>query len=60
MKDNQYNIPGWNTYVKEQHDAARECYMMWIAYGKPRTGVWFDNMRKSRAKFRIDLASLVT
>jgi len=36
------------------------CYMMWIAYGKPRTGVWFDNMRKSRAKFKIDLASLVT
>ena len=25
MKDNRFNIPGWNTYVREAHDAAREC-----------------------------------
>lgn len=55
MKDNQYNIPGWNTYVREAHDAARECYLIWIDYGKPHSGIWFDNMCRSRAKFKLAL-----
>ena len=55
VKENQYNIPGWNTYVREAHDAARECYLLWLEYGKPRSGVWFDNMRRTRAKFKLAL-----
>jgi len=53
--DRQFNIPGWNTYVRERHDAARESYLIWLDLGKPRTGAWYDNMRFSRAKFKLAL-----
>jgi len=55
VKNNQYNIPGWNTFVREAHDTAREWYVMWTDNGKPRYGTWFDNMRRSHAKFKLAL-----
>ena len=36
-----YNIAGWNTYVKEKHDVARDAYLSWICDGKPKTGLYF-------------------
>ena len=56
VRDNLYNnIPGWNTHVKELLDIAREWYLVWRDYGKPRSGVWHENMCKSRAKFKLAL-----
>jgi len=54
--DNSYShIPGWNTHVRELHDIARECYLVWLDNGKPRSGVWHENMCRSRAKFKLAL-----
>jgi len=50
-----FNIPGWNTYVAEKHEAAREAYMAWMDMGKPRSGHYADNMRRTRATFKLAL-----
>ena len=28
-------VPGWNEYVKEQHEPARDAYWLWREMGKP-------------------------
>ena len=34
-----YNhVAGWNDYVKELNDAARESFLLWVDSGKPRQG----------------------
>jgi hypothetical protein len=48
----EYQVPGWNTYVKEHHDVARSAYLWWHSNGKPRQGPIFDEMRFARAKFK--------
>ncbi len=40
-------IPEWNEYVKEYHSIAREMFLTWESYGKPRNGVVFENMKQS-------------
>jgi len=45
-------VPGWDTYCKEIHSIAREHFLEWIANGRPRQGVFFDNMKVSRANFK--------
>ena len=50
-----FNVPGWNTYVKEKHDVAREAYINWASYGKPKIGTLFENMKRSRALFKLAL-----
>ena len=44
---------GWNTYVREKHDVARDAYCSWVAYGKPKYGYAFDCMKKTRAVFKL-------
>ena len=48
-----FNIPGWNTYVKEKHESAREAYLDWLRQGKPKLGFEFDNMKRTRALFKL-------
>jgi len=50
-----FNVPGWNTYVKEKHDVTREAYINWASYGKPKIGTLFENMKRSRALFKLAL-----
>ena len=42
-----FNVPGWNTYVSEKHEIARDAYMVWLDLGKPRHGHYFDDMKKT-------------
>jgi len=49
----QYNIPGWNTYVREKHDVARDAYRSWVSDGKPKYGYAFDCMKRTRAVFKL-------
>ena len=35
-----HNVPGWNDYVKDQHNLARDAFLLWRNSGKPRQGVW--------------------
>lgn len=51
----EFNIPGWNTYVAEKHEAAREAFLVWMDFGKPRFGHYFDNMKKTRGLFKLAL-----
>ena len=48
-------IPGWNDIVREFHDAARDAYKLWLAVGKPRVGLIFNEMKKARAAFKYSL-----
>ena len=48
-------IPGWNEHVKEQHEAAREAFLLWKSSGQPRTGIIWDMMRRARARFKYSL-----
>jgi len=55
VSSSQYSVPGWNTYVREKHDEARSSYLLWLEQGTPRYGVLYDDMRKSRAQFKLAL-----
>lgn len=50
-----FNVPGWNTYVKEKHEAAREAFLVWLDVDKPRFGPYFENMKRTRALFKLAL-----
>jgi len=53
--NNDFNVPGWNTYVCEKHEAAREAYLCWLDARKPKFGLYFDRMKRSRATFKLAL-----
>ena len=46
---------GWNEYCKVAHDHAQTTYLMWRDAGRPRDGLLFDEMKKSRAYFKCVL-----
>ena len=45
-------IPGWNDYVKELHQTARNAFLVWRDQNKPKHGPIFDLMKTSRALFK--------
>ena len=38
-----------------KHDIAREAYLDWLWHGKPKMGILFENMKRSRATFKLAL-----
>lgn len=50
-----FNVPGWNTFVQEKHEAAREAFLAWVGSGRPRFGYYFDAMKRTRALFKLAL-----
>jgi len=49
-------LDGILTLVKtEKHDAARQAYLCWRDSGKPKFGFYFDNMKRTRAVFKLAL-----
>jgi len=52
---NDCNIPGWNDIVGEKHDLAREAFLEWVYFGKPRQGSAFMHMKRTRASFKLAL-----
>ena len=48
-------IPGWNDYVKEAHEQAREAFILWQINNKPRNGPICDLMKTTRAQFKRSL-----
>ena len=51
-KASHHVIPGWNEYVREYHDEARQAYVTWRDMGKPRQGPTFIKMSTSRLQFK--------
>ena len=37
----RHNVPGWNDYVRDKHDSARNAYRDWLIAGKPKFGYIF-------------------
>ena len=54
-KDGFRQIPGWNECCQEVHAIARDAFLTWVANGKPRSGFWHDNMKRTRAQFKLAL-----
>ena len=51
--DSHFNVPGWNAYVRDKHDLAREAYLVWVYDGKPKHGLHFETMKRTRAIFKL-------
>ena len=50
--------PGWNEFVADFHQTARECFLTWVDDGKPKQEIVFDLMKRSRARFKYALRSV--
>ncbi|KAL0810124.1 hypothetical protein ABMA28_010924 [Loxostege sticticalis] len=48
---NKY-VVGWNKYVKPFHSDARTCFRMWVLYGKPKIGIYYEKMKETRKLFK--------
>ena len=48
-------IAGWKEYCSIAHREARSAFLHWVSCGKPRAGVVFDEMRSTRAYFKLTL-----
>ena len=51
-RNNNRVIPGWNDYVKELHQQARNSFLLWRENGSPRNGPLALLMRRTRAHFK--------
>ena len=48
-----YNqVLGWNEVCKEVHSHAKEAFLLWSSNGKPRQGVIFELMEKTKDHFK--------
>ena len=48
-------MPGWNYHVAELHHNARYCYLTRINNSKPRHGPQYEDIKLSRARFKLAL-----
>ena len=48
-------IAGWNDFVADKHDLARDAFKEWVVHGKPKNNFIFENMKKTRAVFKLAL-----
>ena len=51
----EYIVPGFNDYLKDLHDSARNSYMVWKQNGKPRGDDTDMDMRTTRLRFKYAL-----
>lgn len=51
-KNTHKHIPGWNDFVNEVHNKARENYLLWRNEGRPRSGEVYKSMNDSRREFK--------
>ena len=47
--------PGWNEYVQEHHQTARDAFSWWNLNNRPRNGFIYRTMIVSRARFKYAL-----
>lgn len=53
-------IPEWKDVCSDQYQLARDAFRVWVAYGKPRTGSRFQEMKTAKAKFKLLLRECKT
>ena len=54
------HVPGWNEYVKELHNVARDTFLVWKENGKPRFGPIFELKKRSNNRFKYALRYIKT
>ena len=52
---NFVNKPGWSDYVSELYKYSREIRFLWLDNGKPRQGSLFQELNRSKARFKYAL-----
>ena len=52
---NYKQVFGWNEMCKEAHSQARNAFLTWVQASKPRSGLLYNDMRKTRAHFKLSL-----
>ena len=50
-----HNVPGWNDFVKDYHNVARDNFKVWVSHGKPRQCHIYNEMKISRTRFKYTL-----
>ena len=50
-----YIVPAFNAVVKELHTSARNDYIVWRNAGRPRSGTFCSDMRRSKLRFKYAL-----
>ena len=48
-------IPSWNDEVKTLHSVARKYFLLWVAKGRPKSGLIYENMVSSKKEFKYAL-----
>ena len=51
----EYIVPGFNDYLKDLHNSARNSYLIWKQNGKPRGDDTDMDMRATRLRFKYAL-----
>ena len=49
------NKPGWTEYVSDLYKYSREMRQIWLDNGKPRQGALFNELTRSKARFKYAL-----
>lgn len=49
------HVTGWNKHVREYHERARLGFHLWVWYGKPKEGLVYDEMCRTRKDFKSKL-----
>ena len=52
-RNHHRTVLGWNKHVAELPATARSCYVRWRNCGKPHHGLEYDDMKSSRARFKL-------
>ena len=52
VSKNYKNKPGWSDYVSDLYKYTREIRCMWLENGAPRQGHLFDELTRSKARFK--------
>jgi len=54
-KQCKHSLLDWNNFVVEKYTGARDAFLEWVATSKPRQGLSFILMSKTRAAFKVTL-----
>ena len=49
-------LPGWNDYCKDLYADARQKFLKWNSAGRIRSGIDYENMKRTRSLFKEALA----
>jgi len=55
--EGKFNIPGWNSVVKSNHQIAKAAFWLWVNHNRPKTSGICRNMVNTK-RFKIFTAAM--